>query len=77
MEYNKNKMYIKPQTIDPEVCSILIFQKILIFQEKCLSCYILLTDQISYLIAITSRNIGQYVYYDRLLTRLRRHKIQN
>ena len=47
------------------------------FSRKMFVSYILLTDQISYLIAITSRNIGQYVYYDRLLTRLRRHKIQN
>ena len=49
---------IKLQTIDPEICSILIFQKrvweqflhhvlCMIFQEKCLSCYILLPDQIS------------------------------
>ena len=49
---------IKLQTIDPEIYSILIFQKrvwdqflhhilCMIFQEKCFSCYILLTDQIS------------------------------
>ena len=46
------------KTIDPETCSILIFQKkiweqflhhilCMIFQEKCFSCYILLTDKIS------------------------------
>ena len=50
--------YIKLQNIDPEICSILIFQKraweqflyhilCMIFQEKCFSCYALLTDQIS------------------------------
>ena len=51
---------VKPQTIDPEIeiCSILIFQKMvwdqflhqilcMTFQEKCFSCYNLLTDQIS------------------------------
>ena len=49
---------IKLQIIDPEMCSILIFQKkvwnqflhhilCMIFQEKCSSCYILLTDQIA------------------------------
>ena len=46
---------IKLQTIDPEICSNLNFQKriqffhhilSMIFQEKCFSCYILLTDQI-------------------------------
>ena len=42
--------------------------------SKCLSCYILLTDQIS-LIAFTSPDIGQYVYYKCLLIRLWRHKI--
>ena len=49
---------IKLQTIDPEICSILIFQRkvwyqflhhnlCMIFREKFFSCYILLTDQIS------------------------------
>ena len=49
---------MKLQTINSEICSILIFQKRvwdqfphhilrLIFQEKCFSFYILLTDQIS------------------------------
>ena len=49
---------INSQAIDLEICSILIFQKrvweqflhhilCMIFQEKCFSCYILLTDQIS------------------------------
>ena len=49
---------IKLQTVDPEICSIFIFQKrfreqllhhilSIIFQEKCLSCFILLTGQIS------------------------------
>ena len=33
------------QTVDPEICSILILCKI--FSEKYFSCYILLTDQIS------------------------------
>ena len=37
--------------------------------RKWFSCYILLTDQIS-LIAFTSRDIGQYVYYNYLLSRL-------
>ena len=47
------------------------------FQEKCFSRYILLTNQISLadcLLQITSRDIGQYVYYNYLLTRLWRHK---
>ena len=50
---------IKLQTIDPEICPILIFQKrvseyvlrhilCMIFLEKCFLCYILLTDQISF-----------------------------
>ena len=49
---------IKLQTIDPGIYSTLIFQKrnwdqflhhifCMIFQEKCFSCYVLLTDQIS------------------------------
>ena len=49
---------IKFQTIELKICSILIFQKsvwdqflhhilCVIFQEKCFSCYILLTDQTS------------------------------
>ena len=48
---------IKLQTIDPEICSILTFQKRvwdqflhyilhMIFPEKCFPCFILLTDQI-------------------------------
>ena len=48
---------MKLQIIDPEICSILFFQKRvweqfvhyilgMIFKEKCFSCYILLTDQI-------------------------------
>ena len=48
---------MKLQTIDPEICSIFIFQEriweqflhsilCIIFQQKCFSCYILLTDQI-------------------------------
>ena len=40
------------------------------FQEKCFSCYTLLTDQISLSDCLTSRDIGQYVYYNCLLTRL-------
>ena len=54
----QQKQTIKLQTIDPETCSILIFQKrvwdyslhhilCMIFQEKCFSCCIVLTDQIS------------------------------
>ena len=54
IETNCLKLY----TIDPEICSILIFQiKVweqflqhilrMIFQQKCSTCYILLTDQIS------------------------------
>ena len=53
LEKNSLKIY----TIDPEICSILIFQiriweqflqhiLCMIFQKKCSSCYILLTDQI-------------------------------
>ena len=49
---------LKLCTIDPEICSILIFQirvweqflqhiLCMIFQHKCPSCYILLTDQTS------------------------------
>ena len=51
---NRLKLY----TTHPEICSILIFQMrvweqflqhilCMIFQQKCFSCYILLTDQIS------------------------------
>ena len=47
------------------------------FQEKCFSCYFLLTDQIHCLIAFTSRDIGLYVFYNCFLTRLWRHKIWN
>ena len=47
---------IKLLTIDPEICSILIFQQrvwgqffhhifCMIFEEKCFACYTLLTDQ--------------------------------
>ena len=54
IETNCLKLY----TIDPEICSILIFQirvweqflqhiLCMIFQQKCFSCYILLSDQIS------------------------------
>ena len=54
--YNKKK-FITFQTVDPEMCSILIFYKMvwdwlfhhalrMIFQEKYFSCYILLTDRI-------------------------------
>ena len=45
------------------------------FQEKCFSCYILLNDQFHCLISFTSRDIGQYVYYNCSLNRLLRHKI--
>ena len=64
---------IKLQTINPEICSIFNFQKrvwdqflqhilCMIFQEKCFSYYILLPNQILYLIAFTSRDMGQDVY---------------
>ena len=54
MKTNCLKLY----TINPEICSILVFQKrvweqflhhilCMIFQQKCFSCYILVTDQIS------------------------------
>ena len=57
LTYNKNKLY-ETLDIDPEICSILIFQKrnweqflhhilCINFQEKYFSCCILLTDQIS------------------------------
>ena len=50
---------IKLQAIDPDICSTLNFQKrvweqflhhilCVIFQEKCFSCYILLTDKIPF-----------------------------
>ena len=50
--------YIKLQNVDPEICSILVFQKTvwekflnlilcMIFQEKCFSSCILVTDQFS------------------------------
>ena len=38
----------------------------MIFPEKYLSCYILLTDQMLCLTAYTSRDIGQYVYLNSL-----------
>ena len=49
---------VELQTIDPEICSILIFQRrvqqqflhhilCMTFHEKCFLCYVLLTDQIS------------------------------
>ena len=52
------KNCVKLQTMYPETCSILIFQKriweqflhhilCMNFQEKCFSCYVLFTDQIS------------------------------
>ena len=58
LPYHKNTNCIKLWTIDPEICSIFIFQKrvwdyflhqilCMIFQEKYFSCYILLADQIS------------------------------
>ena len=59
LPYNKNTNCIKLWTIDPETCSIFIFQKrvwvyflhqilCMIFREKYFSCYILLADQISF-----------------------------
>ena len=49
----------------------------IIFQEKCFSCYALLTDQIYCLTAFTSWGIGKYVYCNCLLTRLWRHRFWN
>ena len=56
-EHTIKPNYIELSTNDPQICSILIFQKrvweqffnifCLIFQEKCFLCYILLTDLIS------------------------------
>ena len=57
-QYTIETNFTKLQTIDPEINSISIFQKrgwgqflhqilCMIFKEKCLSCYILLPDQIS------------------------------
>ena len=54
IETNCSKLY----TVDPGICSILIFQirvweqflqhiLCMIFQQKCSSCYVLLTDRIS------------------------------
>ena len=61
---------IKLQAIDLEICSTLSFQKrvqeqflyhilCMIFQQKCFSCYILLTEQIS---------LSNYVYFLRYWT---------
>ena len=48
------------------------------FQEKCFSCYIRLTDQISLsIVAFTSWDIGQYLYSHCLFPRLWRHKFWN
>ena len=58
LAYNKTNC-TKLQMIDPEICSILIFLKrvwkqflrhilCMVFQEKCCSYYILLTDEISF-----------------------------
>ena len=83
IETNCLKLY----AIDPEIGSILIFQVrvwkqflqhilFMIFQQNCSLCYILfcvITDQIHCLVAITSRYIGQYVYCNCLLIRLRCH----
>ena len=55
--YTMKTSCIKLQAADPEICSVLIFQKRdleqflhhilrMIFQEKCFSCYLLLADQI-------------------------------
>ena len=72
---------IKLQIIDPEICSILIFQKriqdqfihqilCIIFQETFCTCYILLMIKFHCLMTITSGDIGQQLYYNQLLTRL-------
>ena len=49
----------------------------IIFEEKYFSCYILLNDQISFLVAFTSCDIGKYAYCNCLITRLWRHKFWN
>ena len=65
---------MKLQTIDPEICFILIFHTslwyqflhhilCLIFQEKCFSCYILPTDQIL---------LSACLYFSRYAVRLKK-----
>ena len=57
----------------------LVFQHILfmIFQEKCCSCYNLLTDQISWSDCLYFLDIRQYVYDNYLLTTLQHYKFWN
>ena len=84
MAYNKNKLY---KTLDYWSRDMLNFgfsenslglvsrpHSVYDFSRKMfLMLYILLTDQIS-LVALTSWDIGQNLYYNCLLTRLWRHK---
>ena len=91
LPYNKNKLYKNLDywsrdmlnfnfsenglglVFAPNVCVWLH----MIFQEKCLSCYILLTAKFHCLIVSISWDIGLYVYYNCWLTRRRRHMIWN
>ena len=82
---------VKLQTIDPEICSFLIFQKrvwdqflhhilCMNFQEKYSSCYILLTDEILlsdclYFSKYWVVCVLQWSYYNCLLTRLTKFDI--
>ena len=49
----------------------------ILFQEKCFSCYTLLTDQMLSPDCLYFLSIGKYVYCKCLLTRLWRHRFQN
>ena len=49
---------------------------VFVFEEKCFSCYILLI-KFHCLVAFTSWDIGQYVYYNCSLTKLWRHEFWN
>ena len=49
----------------------------MIFEENYFCCYILLNDQISFLVAFTSWDIGKYAHCNCLITRLWRHKFWN
>ena len=80
--YKKNKLSkTTMHSMHPEIC--LISEKgvgidprsvsCMIFKEKCFSCYIFLSDQVSF----TCWDIGQYVNCNYLLTRLRRHQCWN
>ena len=82
LETNCLKLY----SVDPEICSMLIFQirvwkqflqhiLCMIFQQKCSSSYILLTDQIS-LSGCFYLRYGQYGHCNCLLTRWLRNKFK-